>query len=111
MSGRGCVQAEACMSLDDKVAKCKVNSTFDGARCMSVYSVFHKVSHFIVKVTEVRMSSIMKLVSVNSIKTDDPPPQCSLFVFRLTLGRLMSYIYGAPILDVSRSHTTMQHSR
>jgi len=30
-----------------------------------------------------------------------------LFTFR----RLMSYIYGAPILDVSRSHTTTQHSR
>ena len=32
---------------------------------------------------------------------------------KLTLGRLMSYIYiyGAPILDVSRSHTTTQHSR
>ena len=30
-----------------------------------------------------------------------------LFTFRL----LMSYIYGAPILDVSRSHTTTQHSR
>ena len=29
----------------------------------------------------------------------------------LTLRRLMSYIYGAPILDVSRSHTTSQHSR
>jgi len=29
----------------------------------------------------------------------------------LTLRRLMSYIYGAPILDVSRSHTTTQHSR
>ena len=29
------------------------------------------------------------------------------FTFRL----LMSYIYGAPILDVSRSHTTTQHSR
>jgi len=28
----------------------------------------------------------------------------------LTLKRLMSYIYGAPILDVSRSHTTTQHS-
>jgi len=28
----------------------------------------------------------------------------------LTLRLLMSYIYGAPILDVSRSHTT-QHSR
>ena len=29
----------------------------------------------------------------------------------LTLRRLMSYIYGAPILDVSRSHTTTQNSR
>ena len=32
-------------------------------------------------------------------------------VIHLTLRRLMSYIYGAPILDVSRSHTTTQHSR
>ena len=30
-----------------------------------------------------------------------------LLIFTL----LMSYIYGAPILDVSRSHTTTQHSR
>ena len=29
----------------------------------------------------------------------------------LTFRRLMSYIYGAPIPDVSRSHTTTQHSR
>ena len=29
----------------------------------------------------------------------------------LTFRRLMSYIYGAPILVVSRSHTTTQHSR
>jgi len=29
----------------------------------------------------------------------------------LTSRLLMSYIYGAPILDVSRSHTTTQHSR
>jgi len=29
----------------------------------------------------------------------------------LTFRRLMSYIYEAPILDVSRSHTTTQHSR
>jgi len=29
----------------------------------------------------------------------------------LTLRLLMSYIYGAPLLDVSRSHTTTQHSR
>ena len=29
----------------------------------------------------------------------------------LTFRLLMSYIYGAPILHVSRSHTTTQHSR
>ena len=29
----------------------------------------------------------------------------------LTFRLLMSYTYGAPILDVSRSHTTTQHSR
>ena len=29
----------------------------------------------------------------------------------LILRLLMSYIYGSPILDVSRSHTTTQHSR
>jgi hypothetical protein len=29
----------------------------------------------------------------------------------LTLRLLMSYIYGAPIPDVSRSHTTTQHNR
>jgi len=34
-----------------------------------------------------------------------------LYFVTLTLRRLMSYIYGAPILDVSRSHTTTQHSR
>jgi len=34
-----------------------------------------------------------------------------VFLYGLTLRRLMSYIYGAPILDVSRSHTTTQHSR
>jgi len=32
-------------------------------------------------------------------------------LWSLTLRQLMSYIYGAPILDVSRSHTTTQHSR
>jgi len=29
----------------------------------------------------------------------------------LIIRLLMSYIYGAPILDVSRSHTTTHHSR
>jgi len=33
------------------------------------------------------------------------------FFVSLTLRSLTLYIYGAPILDVSRSHTTTQHSR
>ena len=37
--------------------------------------------------------------------------QCSKHSLNLTLRWLMSYIYGAPILDVSRSHTATQHSR
>ena len=36
---------------------------------------------------------------------------CRIRVKLLTFRRLMSCIYGAPILDVSRSHTTTQHSR
>ena len=38
-------------------------------------------------------------------------PLTVVYTSLLTLRRLMSYIYGAPILDVSRSHTTTQHSR
>ena len=52
-------------------------------------------------------------------QVSDSPPLLSgvmgvfvcLFGRWLTFRRLMSYIYGAPILDVSRSHTTTQHSR
>ena len=36
---------------------------------------------------------------------------CPVSFTILTLRLLMSYIYGAPILGVSRSHTTMHHSR
>ena len=36
---------------------------------------------------------------------------CENWSITLTLRSLTLYIYGAPILDVSRSHTTTQHSR
>jgi len=32
-------------------------------------------------------------------------------LLRLLMSYIYTYIYGAPILDVSRSHTTTQHSR
>ena len=34
-----------------------------------------------------------------------------LLTLRLLMSYIYIYIYGAPILDVSRSHTMMQHSR
>ena len=34
-----------------------------------------------------------------------------LLTFRPLMSYIYIYIYGAPILDVSRSHTTTQHSR
>ena len=35
----------------------------------------------------------------------------NLLTLRLLMSYIYIYIYGAPILDVSRSHTTTQHSR
>ena len=49
-----------------------------------------------------RLHGIIKKLQTKSRQKQERP---------LTLRRLMSYIYGAPILDVSRSHTTTQHSR
>ena len=46
-----------------------------------------------------KFEALLNTFQVNSI--------CSTLTLRL----LMSYIYGAPILDVSRSHTTTQQSR
>jgi len=71
-----------------------------------------------------RHVSIAFLVPINPLKPE-LNPICYLLallahhflhvsrirVKSLTIRLLMSYIYGAPILDVSRSHTTTQHSR
>jgi hypothetical protein len=72
----------------------------------------------------VRNSKIQVPCNINPLKAELNPicyllallAQHFLHVSRiggksLTLRLLMSYIYGAPILDVSRSHTTTQHSR
>ena len=71
--------------------------------------------------------NVLKSGSLNLLEPSGPVQACNgialpfAFTIRkirnslrrssLTLRRLMSYIYGAPILDVSRSHTTTQHSR
>ena len=54
------------------------------------------------------------LCNISLVSQTLPAPEAGDFVW-LTLRLLMSYIYiyiyGAPILDVSRSHTTTHHSR
>ena len=47
----------------------------------------------------------------NVILVTDVLKDASILSADLTLRLLMSYIYGAPILDVSTSYTTTQHSR
>jgi len=55
---------------------------------------------------------VWQVVKTTTIIFNNPVPwESSNQRDNLTLRRLMSYIYGAPILDVSRSHTTTQHSR
>jgi len=77
------------------------------------------------KYTSVYMTRAGKTYNINPLKPE-LNPICYLLallgahhflhlsrirVKLLTFRLLMSYIYGAPILDVSRSHTTTQHSR
>jgi len=65
--------------------------------CRHFEMLFHKFHHFQYCLnTESRIT--VHCFSVNSV----------IGTAILTLRRLMSYIYGAPILDVSRSHTTTQ---
>jgi len=64
-----------------------------------------------------KLPSILEAVSSSAarahamLRWQGPPYHFLKWCWYLTLRRLMSYIYGAPILDVSRSHTTTQHSR
>jgi len=62
---------------------------------------------FLFSVAAVICYNTVTLKSVTIYLGNDP----RILLDVLTLRRLMSYIYGAPILDVSRSHTTTQHSR
>jgi hypothetical protein len=66
----------------------------------TTYVVGPKILHYLVHVLQrnIQMNILRSYVHI-SVK------------WYLTLRWLMSYIYGAPILDVSRSHITTQHSR
>jgi len=55
----------------------------------------------------VRMASYPSMENICKLKTLNEGMKPD----GLTLRSLTLYIYGAPILDVSRSHTTTQHSR
>ena len=58
-----------------------------------------------------KMALVVKLQYESWSSFIEKEPLDLRLICSLTLRRLMSYIYGAPILDVSRSHTTTQHSQ
>ena len=94
-------------------------------------TLLHLVGFFFMKCTMIHGSTNVKFITEELFPIINPlnselNPICYLLallgayhflhvsrirVKSLTFRRLMSYIYGAPILDVSRSHTTTQHSR
>ena len=77
--------------------------------CMSIIWSCTKVVALMVEVTcQNVLDNYFALYKVLRLKVWVLPRKTASV---LTLRRLMSYIYGAPILDVSRSHTTTQHSR
>ena len=86
----------------------------------TVYTVCTRISYRIVPVTnlnkylhcgKVELNNMYIDVGANNGSENYKKKTLRLPASQLTLRRLMSYIYGAPILDVSRSHTTTQHSR
>ena len=65
-------------------------------------------------ISTINLGFVSPCIIIYSNKSTNQMHQSLSFIaWRLTLRRLMSYIYiyGAPILDVSRSHTTTHHSR
>jgi len=88
--------------------------------------VCHCVGNNLAKIEMGLILSVLRTVTVFNPLNPELNPICYLLallgahhflhvsrirVRLLTFRLLMSYIYGAPILDVSRSHTTTQHSR
>ena len=91
-------------------------------RCTFLHTIFHPPNALCLYVTVIRVavvrSSQRHVIPCAGLQLiSGAMPNSSKET--LTLRRLMSYIYiyiyiyiyGAPILDVSRSHTTTQHSR
>ena len=74
--------------------------------CHGICNKFHNICQLLVKLSRV---NLIKYRSRD--KKMYFHMQICMTGTLLTLRQLMSYIYGAPILDVSRSHTTTQHSR
>jgi hypothetical protein len=88
---------------------------------LGVYVHRHTCWRLVLSCMQFKMSECFMLNPLN----DELNPICYLLallahhflhisrirVKSLTLRLLMSYIYGVPILDVSRSHTTTRHSR
>ena len=86
--------------------------------CFPVYYVTrkHKSNDWIT--TGIRTSSKRKGILYIFSKISNCPVikyfshyYCSILTLRRLMSYIYIYIYGAPILDVSRSHTMTQHSR
>ena len=114
-----CVYSD-CQGFDTNLpcffSSCTVVETFSSGLVMQVaYIILHVSCNFLypighyVNPLKPELNSICYLLAL--IGAHHFLHVSRIRVKLLTFRLLMSHIYGAPILDVSRSHTTTQHSR
>ena len=86
------------------------NTHIDYVNCFSTATKFARTHVHCLTCLKKKISLLLTNELCQSNSSHNHVGSC-IKVNKLTLKRLMSYIYGAPILDGSRSHTTTQHSR
>ena len=99
-SVRGTEELELLRSLLAGVSVSNRNNSMVDQTKLHIMYTMHHLRNSLICMTKKFQKGLLKLCN-----------GCGEASRTLTLRRLMSYIYGAPILDVSRSHTTTQHSR
>jgi len=129
---RSVSSAKRITCVSKKIQKYTILVNLKSAKPFKAFLTFHTARSFTAALNRTELWNLLSQKNpihiLNDIKPLNPElnPICYLLALLgahhflhvsrirvkiLTFRRLMSYIYGAPILDVSRSHTTTQHSR
>jgi len=93
---------------------CRLRTVFGLLCCQLYWTAFSRTKKWILTDRNITDQILQSYSHTHASEEADISPQSDSDkddITPLTLRLLMSYIHGAPILDVSRSHTTTHHSR